>query len=325
MYPELPDYQHFYSNPIAKPPCRMLNAQMYGFFVAGNREKIQTYLDKTLNSVPSSEFSFKALSDWCLLTFTDIENIASKVEPFSDYGYMQETDIIIWLPVLQLNLETLRAEHLYWYPAFITVNNINALINGRETWGYNKYLCRYAMPSEPTAPLNFSLSLDCFKTYNRNNKMDWHELLSISAEDDGESWLKEVMEVGEEISELFRDSVDDLNVDEQFLKQFLSGFTHPQMDQILFKQFPDGMAEKSVYSAVVHSPSEVKKIHKVAFLKDDLKLQVNKIDSFPLDKMFGITLGENEVKLPYYVKMDFDQAGAEELVSTNQGLANIPR
>ncbi|MEQ2354771.1 acetoacetate decarboxylase [Pseudoalteromonas piscicida] len=325
MYPELPDYQHFYSNPIAKPPCRMLNAQMYGFFVKGNKSTIQTYVDKTLNSVSSSEFVFRALTDWCLLTFTDIENIASKVPPFSHYGYMQETDVIIWLPILQVNLETLKAEHLYWYPAFISVNNINALINGREIWGYNKYLCRYEMPDSFGDPLNFSLSLETFKEFDPNVKMAWHELLSIQPEDDGESWLKEVLEVGEEIAELFKDSVSDLDVDSQFLKQFLSGFTHPQMDQILFKQFPDGHAEKSVYSAVVHSPSEVKKIHKIGFIKDDLSLNLQRMDAFPLDKMFGIPLGKSEVKLPYFVKMDFDQAGVEEIVSSAQSMATLHR
>ncbi|MDW7548304.1 acetoacetate decarboxylase [Pseudoalteromonas sp. McH1-7] len=325
MYPELPDYRHFYSNPIAKPPCRMLNAQMYGFFVEGEKAKIQAYIDSTLNTVPSSDFTFKALTNWCLLTFTDIENIASKVAPFSDYGYMQETDIIIWLPILKVSLETRKAEHLYWYPAFIAVNNINALINGREIWGYNKYLCRYRMPEQFGKPLHFSLSLDTFKTFNPSTKMDWHDLLSIYPEDDGESWLKEVLEVGDEIATLFKASVCDLDVDSQFLKQFLSGFTHPQMDQILFKQIPDGYGEKAVYSAVVHSPSEVKKIHKIGFIKDDLHLDLQHLDSFPLNKMFGIPLGKSELKLPYYVKMDFDQAGVEEIVSTTSGITTQRR
>ncbi len=318
MHNEMPLYQHFLSNPIAKPPCRMLNAQMYGFFVNGNVGSIQRYIDDTLNTVPSTEITFKALTDWCLLTFTDIENIASKVAPFSNYGFMQETDIIIWIPVLELNLNTLKAQHLYWYPAFIAVNNINALINGREIWGYNKYLCRYEMPKERTDPLNFSISLDTFKTYNPDIQMGWHELLSVKPHDDSESWFKEALEIGEEVAELFVDSVKGLNIDKQFLKQFLSGFTHPQMDQILFKQFPDGNADKAVYTAVVHSPSEVKKIHKVGFLKEDFTLQLNQLDAFPLEEMFGIALGESEVKLPYYVKMDFDQAGVEELVSTNR-------
>lgn len=69
-------YQHFPGNPIAKPPCRMLNAMMYGFFIAGDYEKINEFVNATLNTVQSSTFYFQPLSSYCLLTFTDIENIA---------------------------------------------------------------------------------------------------------------------------------------------------------------------------------------------------------------------------------------------------------
>ena len=38
-------YQHFLSNPIAKPPCRMHNANMYGFFAEIESNKAQKYID----------------------------------------------------------------------------------------------------------------------------------------------------------------------------------------------------------------------------------------------------------------------------------------
>jgi hypothetical protein len=308
-------YQHFNGNPIAKPPCRMLNAMMYGFFIKGTYVSIQNYVDKTLNNVASTEFSFKALSSYCLLTFTDIENIASKVEPFRSYGWMQETDIIIWLPIAQVDSSTQKMTHLYWYPAFITVNNINALVNGRETWGYNKYQCRYEMPEPSQQPDHFSLSLETFNPFSPDTKMAWHELLTIDRVVDHDNWFEELFEIGHEVAKLLHSSCDDINISAELMKQFLSGFTHPQMDQILFKQFPDGFADKAVYKAVVHSPSEIKKIHKMGFLKDEFNVVINRVDAFPLNDMFGIDIGEQQAMLPYYVCMDFDQDGAYEIVS----------
>ena len=308
-------YRHFLSNPIAKPPCRMLNARMYGFFIEGKYETITTFVDSTLNSVASNKVYFKPLSQYCLLTFTDIENIASKVEPFSQYGWMQETDIIIWLPIAKVDRDTNKALHIYWYPAFITVNNINALINGRETWGYNKYLCRYSMPSDFKQADKFTLSLETFQPFNPNTKMDWHELLTINRFSDSDSLFEEIIEVGQEMAELIHASIEEIMISAELIKQFMSGIKNPQMDQILFKQIPDGFAYNSVYSAVVHSPSTVRKIHKIAMLKDEYQVNINKLDAFPFDQMFGIKIGHQKALLPYYVCMDFDQDGAYEIVS----------
>tara|TARA_Y100001956_G_C4119074_1_gene186399 strand:- start:561 stop:1544 length:984 start_codon:yes stop_codon:yes gene_type:complete len=310
-------YQHFLGNPIAKPPCRMLNARMYGFFIEGKYDTITNFVDSTLNSVSTNDVYFKPLSQYCLLTFTDIENIASKVEPFSQYGWMQETDIIVWLPIAKVDKSTKKALHIYWYPAFITVNNINALVNGRETWGYNKYLCRYSMPSDYKQADNFTLSLETFQPFNPTTKMDWHELLTIKRFSDGDSLFEEIIEVGQEVAELIHASIEEIQISAELIKQFMSGIKNPQMDQILFKQIPDGFAYNSVYSAVVHSPSTVRKVHKIAMLKDEYHVNINKLDAFPFDQMFGIKIGQQKALLPYYVCMDFDQDGAYEIVSNN--------
>ena len=66
-----PPYVHFPGSVIAQPPCRMLNANMYGFFVKGELARIQAYLDMTLNTTATDAMRFKALSAYTLLTFTD--------------------------------------------------------------------------------------------------------------------------------------------------------------------------------------------------------------------------------------------------------------
>ncbi|MFC3031208.1 acetoacetate decarboxylase [Pseudoalteromonas fenneropenaei] len=311
--PNRPLYQHYLGNPIAKPPCRMLNALMYGFFITGSKTIIQDYVDNTLNAVKSPDFSFKALSDQLLLTFTDIANIASKVAPFADYGWMQETDIIVWVPIAKVCRKTDDMLHLYWYPAFIAVNNINALVNGRATWGYNKYLCRYEMPTLEQSPDKFSVELETFHPFSPDTKMAWHRLLEITREAGKDSWFKEIAELGEEVAHFFHQANGEVDATLPFLKQMLRDFVHPQMDQILFKQFPDGEAKHAVYQAVVHSPSSIKKIHKIGLLRDKFTLTLHPLDAFPLDQMFGIALGQQEPGLAFYVKMDFDQDPAFEI------------
>lgn len=306
-------YQHFYGNPVAKPPCRMINALMYGFFVKGDANCLQRYLDSTLNSVEHEQYHFSVLGDNVMLTFTDIENIASKTPPYSHYGWMQETDIIVWVPVASLDKTTKALVHLYWYPAFITVNNINALINGRETWGYNKYLCQYDMPSLNTERLDFSVSLETFQPFSPETKMAWHKLLEIKALDEEDSWLAELADFGGHVFELLSDTKHTGDLSWPLIKQLLGGFVHPQMDQILFKQFPDGHADNAVYQAVMHSPSNITKIHKIGLINKQFELTVNQLDAFPLDVMFGIKIGTQKLDTCFYVLMDFEQQPATEI------------
>ena len=57
---------------------------------------IQAYLDETLNSVPNAgdtdgqdpSTNYKCLSPYVLLTFTDIQNIASLAPGFAEQGSM---------------------------------------------------------------------------------------------------------------------------------------------------------------------------------------------------------------------------------------------
>ncbi|KPH59688.1 acetoacetate decarboxylase [Pseudoalteromonas porphyrae] len=309
-------YRHFLSNPVAKPPCRMTNANMYGFFIKIDQTKVQAYISNTLNTVATEDTYFKGLGEYALLTFTDIEKIASLTPPFNEHGWMQETDIIVWLPVVKVEKQGDDEDitHLYWYPAFICVNNIYALINGRETWGYNKYMCEYKMPSSVNKLTDFSLSLDCFKHFSPSSKLETHQLLSLTttAKENNESVLSTLEDFGARVANLF--DGEHMGIDFSLLKQLLSGFVNPQMDQILFKQFPDGQGKLAVYQAVMHSPSEIKKIHKFKFLKPDFQLQIEQLDSFPLAEMFGLKVGPQDVYLPFYICMDFDQLEASQVL-----------
>ena len=318
MASQHPLYRHFLSNPVAKPPCRMSNANMYGFFAKIDQLKVQNYIDSTLNLVATEELYFKGIGEYALLTFTDIEKIASLTAPFSEQGWMQETDIIIWLPVAQVEKQGNDEDitHLYWYPAFICVNNIYALINGRETWGYNKYLCDYQMPSSVEVLTDFSVSLDCFKHFSPTSKLQSQQLFTVmnTATVQNDGILSTFENFGEQVASLF--DGDHLGIDLALLKQLLHGFVNPQMDQILFKQFPDGQGHNAVYQAVLHSPSEIKKIHQFKLLSGDYQLHLQQVDSFPLAQMFGLQLGSQAVHLPFYIKMDFDQLQATQLLPT---------
>jgi hypothetical protein len=311
-----PLFSRFPGNVVAKPPCRMLNANMCGFFVKGETELIQQYLDSTLNSVPSENVRYECLSPYTLLTFTDIEKISSLATGFADQGWMQETDIIIWLPVAKKVNN--KIDHIYWYPAFICVNNIYALINGINTWGYNKYLCDYVMPERGAEPDFLSISVDAFQPFSGQTEMVKHLLMEVKQVSKGdESELTEFVDLVKQAFDLLSAEKSFFNFDYNVLKQMMQGFTHPQMDQILFKQFPDGEGENAVYQAVMHSPSIIKKVHSAKLYTHQYDVTLHQVDTFRLDQAFGIRLGTQRALLPFSVLMDFDQQAAFPLAESS--------
>ena len=229
-----PLYARFPGNPVAKPPCRMTNANMYGFFIKGDTVTIQTYLDETLNSVPDTTGNYECLSPYVMLTFTDIQNIYSMAPGFSEQGSFQETDVIVWLPVAKMVKG--KIDHVYWYPAFICVNNIYALINGVNIWGFNKYLCDYTMPDIGGEPDEFSITVDAFQPFSTETKMANHLLMEVKKVSDGDcNKITEFAELVKEAFTLLSADKSFFNMDLNALKQLIDSFKNPQIDQILFK------------------------------------------------------------------------------------------
>ena len=307
-----PLYARFPGSVVAKPPCRMINANQYGFFVKGKAENIKKYVDETLNLAASGDISYAPLSTYTLLTFTDIENISSLNPEFKNQGWMQETDVIVWLPIAKLVKG--KVDHIYWYPAFICVNNIYALVNGINVWGYNKYLCDCEMPAIGGSPDFFSLSVDAFQPFTPSTKMAKHQLIEVVQTKAGSSnKFSNFVDLVKEAFTLLSSEDEAFHFDLNVLKQMLAGFVHPQMDQILFKQFPDGDGVNAVYQNVVHSPSIIKKIHHAQIYSGEFEVILHQVDTFRLDQAFGLELGSQKAILPFNVLMDFDQEAATEI------------
>lgn len=302
-------YARFPGEVIAAPPCKMFNANMYGFFLQGDYDRIQAYLDQTVNLAAPGTDTFKALTSYCMLTFTDIEKITAVTEPYASQGWFQETDVIIWIPVAQMRGTSII--HIFWYPGFICVNNVYALVNGRETWGFNKYLCQCDMPAIGGSPDFFNITVDAFKAFSPDTQLLPTELFQVASkgavQEKPLSGIKDLVQAGFHV---LKDQPNGLHLDWRLLLQLIDGLLHPQVDQLLFKQFPDGEDKNAVYQQVLHSPSVVQKVHSIKLYTHAFEFVLNKVDMFPLDTMFGIQVGSQQPLLSFNVLFDFNQDAA---------------
>ncbi|ACA87712.1 NAD(P)-binding protein [Shewanella woodyi] len=299
-------------------PLILNKADMYGFFMKGKEKNLQKSIDTSLNQVAGSSMYFKVLSPYVLTSFTRVDKAYSAYPQDRDKGWLQETDIITWVMVGRKNSATSDdISHVYFHPLHIFVNDAMALINGRELFGYPKYMCEYEMPM-PGQPLTkLSLAAKSFKTFSAETELAMHPLLEVNCEAKEEEQLS-TAEAISQTWQLFKDQTDFIpELDKLGEEQLFSLLFKPAIDQVFLKQLPDSSGDKAVYQAITASPAKVNKVHSLSLLENDLLATVFDNDSFPLKESLGVELGEQHVLLPYHVNFDFEVPAGEVLVDNS--------
>ncbi|MEG1115930.1 MAG: acetoacetate decarboxylase family protein, partial [Janthinobacterium sp.] len=152
-----PSYIYQGGSVMMHSPLQLKQSEMYGYFVRGDLAKLQATVNTTLNQVAGSKMTLKALSPYVMLTFTRVNHADSANPVDQAKGWITEVDIVTWIMVGQMD-EHGKLAHIYWYPCHIFVDDAMALINGRELFGYPKYLCDYEIPAAGSEPLRCSVA-----------------------------------------------------------------------------------------------------------------------------------------------------------------------
>ncbi|HEX8403336.1 MAG TPA: NAD(P)-binding protein [Duganella sp.] len=300
-------------------PLQLKNAEMYGFFVRGDLIKLQATLDGTLNQVAGRRMRFKALSPYVLLTFTRVGHADSAVAADQAKGWIGEIDIVTWIMVGAMDEEGELA-HIYYYPAHIFVDDGMALINGRELFGYPKYLCEYDIPAAGAEPLRCAVAAKGFHPFSPQTKIATHPLLEVNAtcRNGDETPVDSLLDLVEEAIKLFLSIPDFFNLDAAGWDNIASLLRHPRIDQIFLKQFPDSAGVKAVYQAILAAPATIEKIHGASLLGYDYECVLHAFDSFPLDETLGLRVGPQQAILPYRLHFDFTVQPGEELIDNSR-------
>ncbi|MFY2560230.1 NAD(P)-binding protein [Corallococcus terminator] len=299
-------------------PLRLKQAELYGFFVRGELSRLQATVDATLNAVASGRLTLRVISPYVMLTFTRV-NHANSTQPVDEAkGWITEVDIVTWILVGQLN-QAGKVMHVYWYPCHIFVDDTMALVNGRELFGYPKYLCEYEIPRSDTEPLRCSVSAKGFQSFSRETPSAAHPLLEVTATAPSGRLPRATGALGlfDEALTLLSALPDFFDLDRSAWADLFSLLRHPRIDQIFLKQFPDSAGIKAVYQALVVAPAEVNHIRSGRLLTYDYECTLHAFDSFPLDKTLGLKLGPQEALFPFNVDFDFTAMPGEELVDNS--------
>jgi uncharacterized protein with NAD-binding domain and iron-sulfur cluster len=209
--------------------------------------------------------------------------------------------------------------HIYYYPAHIFVDDAMALINGRELFGYPKYLCEYEIPAAGADPLRCAVSAKGFHPFSPETKIAMHPLLEVNAtrKTGIDTPVHSLFELIEEAIKLFLSIPDFFNLDAAGWDDILSLLRNPRIDQIFLKQFPDSAGLKAVYQAILAAPATIEKIHGGHLLGYEYECVLHAFDSFPLHETLGLRLGPQQAILPYKLNFDFTAQPGEELIDNS--------
>jgi len=316
-----PDFLYPGGSPLMHPPLQLKESEMYGFFVRGDLGKLQATVDSTLTAVAGGEMRFQVFSPFVMLTFTQVQRAYSTWPSDEAKGWGEETDIITWVMVGQVLKGQTGISRVFFYPCHIWVDDCMAMINGRELFGYPKYLCDYTMPASGEPARYFSLAAKGFQPFSPESPLVLHPLFEVAATTDARSPrpLGSFAELVEEALELMAANLPAvLQLDKSGWAQIAEMLRSPSCDQIFLKQFPDAAGIKAVYQAVVTAPAKVTAVHGVEMLGDDFELTLHAFDSFPLADTLGLQLGAQPAILPFHLSFDFEVTPGEEIYDNSQ-------
>lgn len=309
------------SNMMQQPPFAQKNALLYGFFVKGETGKLQAMLDRDLNAVSQGKYYFKPLSEYVMLTFTDIPKDYSLSPQDRQKGWGAEKDVSIWVPVgsfVDKNGEQ-HLDQVFWYTPYIWVDNSITVSVGREVYGFPKNLGRFEFPPE-SAPNHFRTTVNGFSSYSPETEAGWQDLLTVDNLRPGSSPVNKWDDFIETLKGLWdvATSLDIVKPDWHFAAELIHELLQPQLPQLFLKQFPDGSGERVSYQALCSSPARIEQFHGAGILDGEFQLTINDVASFPLAEDLGLSLGAQTAAFGFWIKMDFVLEQLEQLFNNTQ-------
>lgn len=310
------------------PPFKQKDSLLFGFFLKGDADKLQALCDRYLNAVAGEQYLFEPLSQYVMLTLTRINKDYSLHPADRAKGWGKEIDASFWVPVgryiIRNNQKVL--DKIHWFSPYIWVDHPMTILNGRDIFGYPKYLGRFEMPESPASADLFAMDVNAFKTHSPESEAAYSRLFEVQrkpvtglagAVEEWDEFTDFAQALYQGMSNLESDLI---HPDSSLMLQLLSGLKQPHLPQLFLKQFPDGNGENAVYQALMTSPAMIKKFRCAGLLLGDYEFTLQSIASVPIAEDLGIAVGTHDVALGFYVDFDFTIEPPQELVNNSNAI-----
>lgn len=307
-----PDYIARGGDLVMAPPLELRGATMYSFLVGADYATLTGLIDRHLNAVAGSAgVTYKPLLPMAAIVCADITKSYSTTPPDSQKGWMAERDFGIWIPVVS------STGKLGWYLPYVFVDNVAAMITGREVFGFFKQTATLAMPATPATDGAFTIDALAIPTYGTASEAQTVRLVTMTSTGAavapvGAGWsgAREALEgLWHEVKRLFFDPVADVTAlpvsGWDLLKNLLEELVTGDVPLIFLKQFRDAGAEaKACYQAVIEAPAHLLAFHR-GWVTHPHDIAILPCDSHPIVAECGFAGPQLRAELGFWCQMDF--------------------
>ncbi len=289
---------------VMAPPLELNGATMYSFVVGADLAALQAICDQQLNAV-CGPGTYKPLLPIVAIVCADITDSYSTVPPDSEKGWMSERDFGVWIPVV-------RDGKIGWYLPYVFVDNVAAMVTGREVFGFFKQTATLMMPPEPKAPGAFSVDALVIAEFSPESQAQVLRLMTMTSTENAPapagSWTGP-SDLFEDVFGKVRAMVGDVKHLPislwDLLKNALGELVTGDVPMVFLKQFRDAVdPTKACYQAVIEAPAHLVKFHGGWFTHPH-DITIVPVDSHPIAKECGLPPTTFRAELGFWCQMDF--------------------
>jgi hypothetical protein len=278
---------------VMAAPLALRGATMYSFLVDADFGALQKLVDAQLNAIAGAG-TYAPLAGFAAIVCADITNSYSTVPPDSEKGWMAERDFGVWIPVV-------RDGRIGWYLPYVFVDNVAAMLTGREVFGFFKQQATLAMPPNPRAPGMFAIDALVIPEFAPSSQAQNLRLMTITATDAAPegSW-KNVRDAADALRALAPAGVSWWEIVKNVVEDLATG----DVPMVFLKQFRDvADPTQACYQAIVEAPSHLDRWHDGWFTSAH-DIVITECASHPIAAECGLATPLRS-KTGFWCRMDF--------------------
>jgi hypothetical protein len=274
-----------YPHPFIQQDCSAAT-----FVLQADSERLRKCVDLWLNVPIDSTYRYVPLLPAVFLACLNIRKMTCKNPPESNWGWMQENDISLAIPLVAL--QNFIPTHLAFAFAYLVVDAPVTMSTGRETFGYRKSYGQLELNQILRVPI--AATTPVLERYDPSSELKWAEVVRIvppkNLSPERGSTFTNMGHAIEEITKLLPDHRNVLATGGvQGQLDILSHFLTPSLSVVYLKQFRDiQFPEMACYQAVVESPMTITTFRGGGMLDSGFTVKLTDYASYPMITDLGL-------------------------------------
>lgn len=296
--------QHFARVP-APPPYEHRGASVHSFSLSAPLQSLQDLCDAWFDKASGSAVRYTVLLPKLFVMVANIAEVQPGDPAHADLGITSEIDVGLWL----LALRTWPFSPVpRWIPVRLLVDSADAVVVGREVFGFPKEMGRMNIPS--TAPSAGPFDVQAFVTPAAYQRMAWKDVINIRsvgpAGPVGSVWAT--------VDEATQAVVDELLAQMDFgwisglipAAAMRAGFRPGLFPFAFLKQFMAIDApDEACHQSIVEAQSRLLAFRRGGFTRERFEVLITSHHTHPFHQFLGITPGWQPVGRAIWSDFDF--------------------